>query len=300
MLYYSYFSLSKTKKDEKVLRKSSTYSLSDWIDYYSNITQPSNEYETFFSYLTLDSRNKTLQLTTDNSYVYNCYFHDMSVGTSVYGAAILFSKTGSNLLIEKCSFFYCTAAEHTGAIRVNGGNVILAFVCGVRCKANRDDSFFCSNVDTTIEINSVFDSSVSYCEAKSWYTMVHRYGIFNMKTVNLSYNTAYEFSISALYPNKANDEGYCSFINYCSFSNNTATTNYGIYLNKGSGTSFKHEIKNSNIIGNQGPNTIYSIGETNIYHCTFFNNENPYFTAANSESRIILMSCYSDSSDTEI
>ena len=48
--------------------------------------------------------------------------------TATNGAAILFSLTGSYLLVEKCTINNCTATQNTAGIRVTAGNSIIAFV----------------------------------------------------------------------------------------------------------------------------------------------------------------------------
>ena len=94
-----------------------------WDHYYNEALSIEENYEN----KKYTSENTTLTPKIGNSYVYNCFFYNL---TADYGAAILFSLTGSNLLIEKCLIYNCTATQNTAGIRVTKGNCIISFVCG--------------------------------------------------------------------------------------------------------------------------------------------------------------------------
>ena len=47
-----------------------------WDNYYSTIDPPAES--NTYSGLTFNSNNETLQPTTGNSYVFNCYFYELS------------------------------------------------------------------------------------------------------------------------------------------------------------------------------------------------------------------------------
>ena len=263
-----------------------------WNDYYPNEEKPVAE-DNFFSGLTFNSGDKRISSSMGNAYVYNCYFHDI---TTDYGAAI-FSAQTSNLLIEKCSIKNCTAKKDTAGIRVTKGNCIIAFICGYNTKAEEYDAFSAVHTDSNREINFVFDSSISHCEANNAYTMAHTFGNIYIKSVNLSRNKAKYYSALCCGPSKINDEtNYGTDIISCSISNNTATHQYCIYLTYNNSTN-KHQIKNCNIIENNSSNTIYSNGKTNIYFSSIINNNEPCFGISETESKITLSMCSTDKTE---
>ena len=260
-----------------------------WDNYYQNIEQPkeSNTY----SDLTFNSNNGTLQPTTGNSYIFNCYFYDMHTTS---GGAILYSFTGSNLLVEKCTINNCKATTDTAGIRVSAGNCILAFVCSQYGYAGNNDGFCSIHADSSRTINSVSDSSVSHCETNKWHTMYHYAGNVYIKSLNLSRNKASERSPLSCEPNKINEEAnHASDVLFCSFSNNTAKSQHCIYLYNFSYASCTHEIKNCNIIENKAKNTIWCRGSTDIISSCILNNGDPCFYSS-SNSKITLYFCSVD------
>ena len=130
-----------------------------WNDYYPANDDPI-EINTYSS-LTFNSNSKTLSPTTGNSYVFNCYFSDMTTN----GGAILYSALNCYLLVEKCTINNCKVTENTAGIRVTKGNCIITFTCGYNTKAEVNDAFSAVHSDANRKINSVFDSSISHCEA---------------------------------------------------------------------------------------------------------------------------------------
>ena len=205
-----------------------------WSDYYKDdpTYETKRENEQFNS--------TTLSLKEGDSYVYNCYFFDL---TASEGGAILFSLTKSNFLLEQCSIFNCSA-QNTAGIRVTAGNCIIAFVCGQYGYAANSDAFSSICNDETRSINSVFYSSVSHCKANNYYTMFHGYGCVNIKSLNLSHNKANYTSALRCCPNQIDEEtNHGSDVIYCSFSNNTAEIEQAIQMTY-SGSTNKHEIKN--------------------------------------------------------
>ena len=263
-----------------------SFSLLSWDQYYDK----SFSSEESFEDTNYTSQNNPLTPSKDNAYIYNCCFYDMA---SDYGAAI-FSTQTSNLLVERCTISECTATNDTAGIRVTKGNCIITFTCGHNTEAKGYDGFSAVHSDSTRKINYVFDSSISHCEANIENTMVHNYGHVYIKSVNLSNNKASIVSALRSQPNKNNEEtDYVSDISYCSFSNNTATVQYCIYLTY-SGESNKYEIKNSNIIGNNSSKTIGSHGETSITKTCILHNLSPSYFTSNSQSSISLYYCTSD------
>ena len=179
--------------------------------------------------------------------------------TAANGAAVLFSSTGSYLLVEKCTINNCKVTGYTAGIRVTKGNCLIAYVCSQYGYAGVSDAFCSICNDGSRTINSVFDSSISHCEAKSQYTMFHYYGHVYIKSVNLSHNKANYNSALTCWPNRIHEEtNHGSDVLYCSFSNNTATNNYCVIVDNEYNSLCTHEIKNCNIILNDAKNAIYS------------------------------------------
>ena len=263
-----------------------------WNDYYPQADEPTSKTQ-LFSYQTFNSRNSTLIPPEGNTYVYNCYFHEMK---SDLGGAILSERPGNkNLLIEKCTFFQCKANYDSGAIRSRKGNVTIAFTCGQYNTAQRNDAFCAINSDVNRIINSVYYSSISYSEAKSQYVMLHTNSFIIFKSVNLSHNTATNSSALNCFPNKVNDNSLGTEISYCSFSNNTAKKEYCIFLTNAYNNECKHELKNSNIIKNKADCAIFSGGETNLIHSCILSNNSPLFCTADKNSHIFISFCTCDS-----
>ena len=106
--------------------------------------------------------------------------------------------------------------------------------------------------------------------------MVHTYGHVYIKSVNLSHNKASYNSALYCGPNKIHEEtNHGSDVLYCSFSNNTATTQYCVIVGSTA------EIKNCNIILNDAKNTIYGSGQTDVISCCVMNNtKRPVFSGS--------------------
>ena len=240
-----------------------------WNDYYP-ISAPRNNYskKTF----NFQSLNIT---STGNAYVCCCYFYDLS---AYDGGAILYCVNNSYFLVEKCSVYKCKAINYTAGIRVTGGNCIIAYVCSQYGYADEGDGFCSTSTDTSRTINSVFDSSISHCETKSYNTMYHKFGHVYIKSVNLSHNKANYCSALHCLPNKINEEtNHGSDVLYCSFSNNTATSQKCVIVDNQFNTSCTHGIKNCNIIENNSSNTICSRGKLEIISSFISGNKNPCF-----------------------
>ena len=260
-----------------------------WSNYYENID---DIHETIKN-IEFSSESESLNPNKGNSYVYNCYFYEMHSQTN--GGAIVFSLKGKNILIEKCTF-YNSSANNQGAICITGGISILAFLCSSHCFSDENDGFGSINTDDTRTINSIFDSSISHCEAINDYILAHQYGYISVRSVNLSHNKANERSALYCGPNLINQETkHGSNIIYCSFSNNTAETQNCVLVSNHYGTSdITHEIKNCNIIENNSTKTILCKGNTDIILSCILNNSSPCFYTDSPDSFITLYFCCVD------
>ena len=239
-----------------------------WNDYYKESIEIEEEYEN----ITYSNETKTFPAVLGNTYVYNCFFCNL---TDDIGGALVYSRSASSILIEKCSFYYCSATAYTGAIRVTGGNTILAFVCGFNCSSQNSDGFDAIHSDRQRTINSVFYSSISVCHANTVYIMFHRNGNVRFESVNVSYNFAESISSLQCSPISYNEIEMKGFIEHCSISNNTAKSK--ICLSSTNTT----EVKNSNIILNEGPYVISTSSEmTMIKCCIQGNKDTPVFSGS--------------------
>ena len=276
----------RTKERELIKYINLDYS---WNDYYNN-----NQFDSLFNHITYST--ETLKPAEGNTYVYNCYFHDLIAD---YGSAINSTK-GNNLLVEKCSFLDCEATIDTSSIRVMSGNVIAAFICGQNGKSTKNDGFSTFWSDGNRKISSFYDSSISHCTSGNTYTIALAYGFVHIKSVNLSNNKAALYSTIGCLPNCVlnEKESLGGVISYCSVFNNTATKECCIRLEY-YGSRKSHEIKRSNIMNNKGKNIIMSKGETKISDCSILDNGNPYFYTNDENSTITLFDCNTDNINGE-
>ena len=172
-------------------------------------------------------------------------------GTSASSATIYY------LLIERSTFISCEAS-YGGAIDSVFGNNVLHNVCGNDCNADNNCGFaLIDGYDSTSTYtkNYVIQSSVANCVA-NYYTMDHFYGNIQYKSVNLSKNNADSYSAIRCRTNQKDENtDYGISISYSSFSNNTASNDYCIYLyyDTSNANANKYEINMSNIIYNIPP-----------------------------------------------
>ena len=214
------------------------------------------------------------------------------------GGAILYSLVGSSILVEKCSFFNCSASHYTAAIRVTSGNGIIAYVCGQYCKSGNNDAFSSVSLDKTIQYNFILDSSISHCETSATIITYHDYGFVHIKSTNYSHNSAREKSAIESKPNKAGEEpNVANLIDFSTFSNNTAKTQYCIQLTDINYNTAKQFIRYSNIIENNATYTFCIQGKVNITHCCILQNGNPCFRTKDSYAEIFLINCTIDNTN---
>ena len=265
--------------------------IASWSKYYGSVPiETTNKNSEFIS------TNKTLFKISGNTYVYDCFFHDMSSET---GGAILYSISHGNLLIEKCSFYFCNSTGYTAAIRVIKGNLVVAFTCGYGCYSNSCDGFSSITSDSEDrEFIKFFDTTVSHCEAKENIIMNNAQGTVYIKSLNLSNNKVSQNSI-ACSPSKIDSKTKIGcFLAHSSFRNNTATQ-VCIYFDSIYHINSIFQIKCSNVIDNKANQTITTNSETNIFQSSIINNIDPFFYQTNPESKITLTDCNTDISQIE-
>ena len=104
--------------------------------------------------------------------------------------------------------------------------------------------------------------------------MYHLYGYIDIKSVNLSHNTAIiNYSPLTCYSSPTNGETYGTSISYSSFADNTASNFYCIYLN-----NYPSQIESSNIINNHQNNPgnrglIYTYSNSKMNKCCIVDND---------------------------
>ena len=266
------------------------FSCLSWDEYFNTGTKEPTTQNQEFSF-----EDEVLKPENGDSYVFNCYFHDMKSPES--GGAIYYSLSQSNILVEKCSFLNCSTLQYTGAVKVSRGNSIIATSCGYSCYAGQRDGFCSISDEQERTINSLYDSSVSYCKANTMYIVVHQFGKIDIKSVNISYNDAGSSSTLYCEPKQTDTTTNCiCFTSFCSFYNNTATNEYCLYFTS-SATAKKHEMKMSNVIENHIPKTIFSNGEATICYCSILHNDDPCFYTLNENSNIQIKVCHIDNSN---
>ena len=192
------------------------------------------------------------------------------MSSSSHGGAINDEST-NNLLIEGCTFEKCTIISPTtflmgGAIYVDSSNCVLNKVCGVSCVNSDRASFsYVGYTSSSQTINTVHLTSIAYCVASSDYTMCHKQGYIDIKSVNISHNKAKSWSALNCRPSSTNGGIYGTTICYSSFTNNTALYRHLISISYNSPVANQYVINNSNIIENSGDLTIHlSYGELTI------------------------------------
>ena len=265
--------------------------LFSWDAYYGSLS-----IEEQYDNKEFTSKNQVLNLTEGNTYIHNSFFHNMH--SSAHGGAIVYSKQGSNFLVEKCLFHNCSS-NFTSAIIVSAGNFVLSLTCGEHCFSSGNDGFSSVHTDEKRERNTVFGSSISYCQANERYIIYHEKGPIDIKSLNISHNIAQIASSIGCLPDKFFDEiKLGTMISYSNINNNTATKEQCLVMNNQNNEECGHKIDMTNIISNQANRTIYSKGETNMFYCSILNNRSPCFYSTNQNLKIILTMCYSDEKDS--
>ena len=266
-----------------------------WDDYFPTNIHVSETYKD----KEFTEENETLKPNNANTYITDCYFH--SLKNSNAGAAIYYSKKESYLLIEKCSFVNCSTTKQTAAIRVTGGNTVMSFLCGYNCYSQNNDGFSSVSLDTTIHTNFFLDSSISHCISQGHYIMVLQYGFTQVKSSNISQNSAIYYSTFLLRSTKASNEKRVigGLTGFCSISNNTAENQYCFSL-KYYNDPIIHLVKNSNIINNIGNDIINIEAETEIIQTCIINNGKPLFQIQGSTSSITLINCTTDKVNEQV
>ena len=224
-------------------------------------------------------------------YVVNCYFYSITY-SSGNGAAIYLSKSGVHFLVEFSTFVECSttgSSSYGGGLYISNADFAMNHVCAIECKSSHRSSFTYAIGSTSRTVNSIHHSSIAYCFAENSYTMYHSYGYIDIRSVNLSHNTATQYSALVCQPSSIKDNIGTS-ISYSSFADNNATSQYCIYLNYNSDSADEYKISNSNIIRNSGDQTIYVYGTATFSNTCIMENKdltNVFYIGSSSKCTLI-------------
>ena len=150
---------------------------------------------------------------------------------------IIYVSSTLYILIEFTTFYQCNTTNTSvnygngAALYIECGNIVLNQVCGYQCQSSYCGFSYIQANSNNNDVNTVIETSVSNCNAQSYYTMCNVYGFINISTVNLSFNEVTN-SNSALHcqPSTTSSNGFGTSITYSSFADNTAGSNYCLYL----------------------------------------------------------------------
>ena len=218
---------------------------------------------------------KRLTLGTENdSYVLNCYFS--SISTDSNGAAIYLNKEGLHFLIEFSSILQCAVGSYKygGGLYIFCADFAMNHVCAYECKSFHFSFTFVDGLGLTLQrtVNSIHHSSIAYCFAEGQYTMCHASGYIDIQSVNLSHNTASQYSALVCGPDKQKDNIGTNII-YSTIANNTAKASYCLYFNQGENVT-QHRMRESNVLFNsQSYHAISTSGQLTMLYCTILENQ---------------------------
>ena len=240
-----------------------------WNDFFD---PPSPDSPTKQNYTFTDEEAHYTPTETSNAWLFDCYFFEI-IFPNGNGAGINLQKSNFRFLAEFCTFDTCHATStnsYGGSMCILNSDFALNKVCGLNSSASR--SSFCHVDGSDRKTNSVNDSTIAKSIAISAYTMAHASGYIEFCSVNVSHNIAPDSSALRSQPNATNEDAIGSLIVYCSFANNTASSQYCIFLtNIYQKDSF--ECRFSNVIYNHGNRTIYISGNCLMKHCCIMKNK---------------------------
>jgi len=264
----------------------SLYSISNSIGIDS--TQFIQSYSTMDGGAIYHSQHSTMTMISNCQFV-SCY-------SNLTGGAIYIGTTTlqNYLFLQDSTFYNCSSMKNGGAIFFGSLSSKIQRVCAHSCSSISGMGLFIyyyvnsvSWVKTHLEYVSIV--SCHSITASRIFDIVG--GQTDIKRINSSYNTAYEFAGFYLNP-------YISLtVDYCTFANNTASSNcYCFYI--GTNSSSAAYVNNNNLIGNKSPgyylicmssNTSNSIS---ILNSLFMWNTASTLFYVISNSTIIVSFCY--------
>ena len=290
--------LGKNVKQQTNYFKSKMNSIfTSWSSYFPEIAQKTDlDYQNF-------TQGQCVKYNEFSIYIHFCIFFNMS--NSDNGAALSITASESNnycVLIELTSFSTCRIESpskvYGGAIWIQFANVVLSAVCGYDCHSTYYEGFshiYAPTSQSSLQINSEIDCSVTKCSSFEYYTTHHRNGHINISRVNFSnnkcsFNSAFECYPSNTFPNTNTG----NIVSFCNIAQNNASHYRCIYL----ATSYDHEFMSTNIVSNnqkdqQDYGLLITQGKTTFYNsCIMKNIGSPIFHNSNGE--FIIINCSVD------
>ena len=271
----------KSQKMSCIFTPCHSLKMKSWETYYSKV-ENLQKYENYEFSL----QNKSLEISTDYLYVYNCYFHNTR---STFGGAI-HQRSGKCFLVERCSFYNCSSSNDTAVIRVTHGNCVIAYVCAQHCKSDTNDGFCSIFANDDKKINNILHSSISHCSANKNHIAYMVSGKIQVQSLNISHNSALLRCGLFCGPNISDTLG--ATVIYSSFSNNTGDSQC-VSMSTQYNNGGYNEIKYVNIIYNRVIYVVYSLGDLIIIESCIMKNENPTFSPA--QGNITIVNCSIDS-----
>ena len=192
----------------------------------------------------------------------NCLIKDIS--SSGNGGAI-FINTSKSLIINETTFYNCLSINgNGGAIYFyNGLNINLFKICAVGCKnTNYQFAYLQTTYNQILDLITIYNCS----NLNGYRTLIIYNGNQNISNINISYNN--NIYISGIYYINPTS----MFSNYCTFYNNTVSSDRCIYLQGNSGTISKSNIILNNSPTNYGVVTLW-VGNYILKECIFDQNK---------------------------
>jgi len=197
---------------------------------------------------------QTLNISQQNVYIYNCYFHHCLSSTD--GGAIYCSGNVYRMLIERSSFLNCmTAGDQGGAIYSGCGNFVLSRICSFNCVSTLSGGsygqFAYLSASVRFHINESSITHVLLENTRRREALCIEYRNILLRSDNLTNINCYEKTVIFC--------GSAFTISYSSIVNNSATGGYGCIYTEESGPSL---IDTCNILNNKlnSPSTSYYLG----------------------------------------
>ena len=282
---------------KNILSFSQTFLL-DWSDFYQKPNYPDDISPPTFSNSNLFNNSRYENLgsqairTTSQSelYVVNCYFY--SIKYSGNGIAIYHERSSAHFLVEFSTFVEC---GYSGVVLyIRDADFAMNRVCALSSVSFT----YAPGLSSSI-INCIHHSSVAYCDARGYHIMYHSYGFIDIRSLNLSHNTANSYYLLYCYSYQTNNDNIGYNITHSSFANNTADQ-YCIYLNDNSPD--ENWINNSNIIKNNCNYLIRSYGRilTIKNTCIMENEVSRYVFYFSSGCTCTLIDCSIDNTQTNV
>jgi hypothetical protein len=206
------------------------------------------------NYIRNEYSGTRLTPNTNNIYVYDCFFHDISYTST--GGAIYCGSSVYKLLIEQSSFISCVTSGGSGGgvCFSNSGNYECVFskICAYSCSCSGHGTFANVNLGKNVNYkNHVNDSTItkSLKNGKSpWDSIYYYTDTIFCPSDNFTNNECHCNPAFCCHTSRSSASELC-LISYCSIVNNTANGGYSCIRFYSSGST--HRVDTCNIINNK-------------------------------------------------